>query len=163
MLLCFRALMILCTERGVVIAVTVDKVGGMEERLLGGVENSDGVSSSVKSVKVDMVFEKATIDGAEPSKMLEPRLCSVNSVSVDTDEEAGGCSPLMGVKLLSKWDNVKEDAGEGKPYDPWRPLFLEGFVGVDCTLDADELQYVTEEHVDEGVGSPESKVCPNKS
>jgi hypothetical protein len=107
--------MIFCTERGVVIAVTVDKVGGMEERLLGGVENSDGVSSSVKSVKVDMVFEKATIDGAEPSKMLEPRLCSVNSVSVDTDEGAGRCSLLGSEESPLKSDIVTEDAGDGRP------------------------------------------------
>jgi hypothetical protein len=30
-------------------------------------------------------------------------------------------------------------------------------------LEANESQYVAEEHVDEGVGSPESKVCPNNS
>jgi hypothetical protein len=146
-----------------VIAVTVDKVGGMEERLLGGVEREDEVSSSVKSAKVDMVFEKATIDGAEPSKMLELRLCSVNSVKVDIDEEAGRCSLLGSEESPLKSDILTEDAGDGRPYGPLRPLFLESFVGVDCMLEADELQYVAEEHVDEGVRSPESKVCPNNS
>jgi hypothetical protein len=107
--------MILCTERGVVIAVTVDKVGGMEERLLGGVENSDGVSSSVKSVKVDMVFEKAITDGVEPLDILWRRLCSVNSVKVDTDEEAGRCSLLGSEESPLKSVNVTEDAGDGKP------------------------------------------------
>jgi hypothetical protein len=72
-----------------VIAVTVDKVGGMEERLLGGVESEDEVSSSVKSVKVDMVFEDVTMDGAEPLNTLGQRLCSVSSVNVDIDVEAG--------------------------------------------------------------------------
>jgi hypothetical protein len=163
MLLCLRNLVVLCTERVVVMAVRVDKVGGIEERLLGGVESEDEVSSSVKSVKVDMALEETATDGAEPLKMLESRVCSVISVNIDTDEEVGRHSRRKSLESPLKSDNNKEDAGDGKPYGPWRPLFLEGFVGVDCTLDADELQYVAEEHVDEGVGSPESKVCPNSS
>jgi hypothetical protein len=115
MLLCLRTLVVLCIERGVVIAVTVDKVGGMEERLLGGVESSDGVSSSVKSVKVDMVFEEATTDGVEPFDILWRRLCSVNSVKVDIDEEAGRCSLLKNEESPLKSVNVTEDAGDGRP------------------------------------------------
>jgi hypothetical protein len=42
-------------------------------------------------------------------------------------------------------------------------MFLGDFVGVDCMLEANESQYIAEEHVDEGVGSSESKVCPNNS
>jgi hypothetical protein len=115
MLLCLRTLEILCAERGVAVTVAVDKVGGMEERLLGGVESEDGVSSSVKSIKVDMVFEKATTDGAEPLDILWRRLCSFNSVKVDIDEEAGRCSLLRSEESPLKSVNVTEDAGDGRP------------------------------------------------
>lgn len=87
----FRSLTILYGERDVLVLAD-DKLGGTEERLLGGVENDDGVSSSESSVNVDM-----------------------------------------------------------------------DLVGVECVLEADEPQNVTEELVDEGVGSPGSELWPNSS
>jgi hypothetical protein len=112
MLLCLRTLIVLYAERGVVITVAVDKVGGMDDRLLGGVESDDTVSSSVKSVKVDMVLEEGTAARVELLKMLERRLRSVNSVKVDNDGVVEKCSPLKSVESLLKFDNTEDDDGE---------------------------------------------------
>jgi hypothetical protein len=84
----------------------------MDDRLLGGVESDDTVSSSVKSVKVDMVLEEETAEAAELSKMLERRLRSVNSVKVDNDGVAEWCSTLRSPESLLKSDNAEEDNGE---------------------------------------------------
>jgi hypothetical protein len=112
MLLCLRTLIVLYTELDVVMIVAVDNVGGMDDRLLGGVESDDEVSSSVKSVKVDMVFEERTTEGVELSKMLERRLRSVNSVKVDNDGVAERCSPPERAQSLLESDNAEEDNGE---------------------------------------------------
>jgi hypothetical protein len=133
MLLCLRTLIVLYVERDVVVRVAVDKVGGIEDRLLSGVESDDAVSSPMKSVKVDMVLEERTTEGAELSKMLERRLRSVNSVKVDNDGVAER-SPLKSVESLLKSDNAEDDNSDS---GPWKLLFLEGFVGVDCVLDID--------------------------
>lgn len=128
-------------ERGalVVVLVTDAKVGVIEERLLGGVESDEDVSSSEKSVKVDMPLEEAITDGADLWKTLERRLRPLDSA------------------------NVVEEAGDGRSYGPLRSLFLRDLVAVEYVLDADEPQNVTEELVDEGVGSPGSELWPNSS
>ena len=62
MLLCLRTLIILDGDLDVVvIAVAVDKVGGSDERLLGGVDSDEEDCISEKSVKVDMVLEEAAL------------------------------------------------------------------------------------------------------
>lgn len=114
MLLCFRTLIVLYVERGVLMVVAEDKVGGTEERLLGGVESDDGVSSSEKSVKVDMTLEDATTDGTDLLKMLKPRLRIVNPVKADTHGGAGGCSPLKSVEPLTKPLNGDDEDGDGR-------------------------------------------------
>jgi hypothetical protein len=112
-LLCLRTLTVLYAERGVVIAVHEDKVGGMEDRLLGGAESDDDVSSSVKSVKVDMVLEGITREGAELLKILERRLRSVSSVKVDNDGVAERYSLMKSVESLLMSDRAEEDDGDG--------------------------------------------------
>jgi hypothetical protein len=99
-------------------AVAQDKVGGMEERLLGGVERDDEVSSSEKSVKVDMALEEVTTDGADLLKMLERRLRIVNSDKGDTDRGAGEYSALKDAESLTKPVNGDEEDGDGRPDGP---------------------------------------------
>ena len=72
------------------------------------------MSSSEKSVKVDMALEDATTDGADFLKMLEPRLRIVNPVKADTDGGAGGCSPLKSVEPLTKPVNGDDEDGDGR-------------------------------------------------
>lgn len=65
MLLCLRTLIILYGDLDVLmVAVVVDKVGGSEERLLGGVGSDEEDCISEKSVKVDMALGEAAMDGA---------------------------------------------------------------------------------------------------
>lgn len=96
--------------------VVVDKVGGTDERLLGAVHTDDEESSSEKLVKVDMVLEEGAADAVEPFDMLERRLCSVNSVKVEMDEDAGRPPPLRDAESSSRSANVVEEAGDGKSY-----------------------------------------------
>ena len=138
MLLCFRILATLYAERGVLTVVAEDKVGGIEERLLGGVESDGETSISEKSVKVDMALEDATTDGANLSNMLERRLRTVNSVKVDTDDSVGGVSRWESTECPLRMISVDGEDGDGRQDGPYISLFLGGFVGVDCALDAAE-------------------------
>jgi len=83
--LCLRTLITLCGDRGVLVVLAEDTVSGIEERLLGGVESDEAVSSSENSVKVDMPLEEPVTDGAEFLKMLERRGRKPNSFKADTD------------------------------------------------------------------------------
>jgi hypothetical protein len=65
-------LILLYGELGVVIVVAVDKVGGIDERLLGGADSDEEDCTSEKSVKVDMTLEEAATDEAERLPTLGP-------------------------------------------------------------------------------------------
>lgn len=67
------------------VVVTDDKVGVIGTRLIGGVERVEEVSSSENSVKVDILLEEPTTDGAEFLKILERRLPTLDPVKFDTD------------------------------------------------------------------------------
>lgn len=113
----------------------MDKVGGIDERLLGGADSDEEDCISEKSVKVDIALEEVATDGAERIPPLEPWLCSVRSVKVDIDEESGTWSSIRLAESSVKSVNVPEEAGDGTPYDL---CSVSGdFVGVNFT--ADEL------------------------
>ena len=99
------------------IVVAVDKVGGIDERLLGGADSEDEDCTSEKSVKVEMALEEAATDGAERVPALDPWLCSVRSVKVDIDEESCAWSSMRDTESSLKSTNVTEEAGDGTPYD----------------------------------------------
>lgn len=75
--------MILYGGRDVLLVVTDDNEAGIEERLSGGVERVEEVSSSENSVKVDMPLEELMTDGAESLKVLERRLPTLDPAKVD--------------------------------------------------------------------------------
>lgn len=108
--------------------VAVDKVGGIDERLLDGADGDDEDCTSERSVKVEMALEEAATDVAERTPTLEPWLCSVSSVKVDIDEESCAWSSMRDVESSLKSANVTEEAGDGTPYDLCSPL--EDLVGV---------------------------------
>lgn len=133
MLLCLRTLVLLCEELGFVMVVAVDKVGGTDERLLGGVDSAEEDCISEKSVRVYMALEEATMEGADRIETLESWLCSVRSVKVDIVEEFDACSPMLDAESSLKLANVPGEAGDGTPYDLCS--VLGDFVGVDFATD----------------------------
>lgn len=113
MLLCLRTLIFWCEDVGVVTAVAaVDKVGGMDERLLGGVDSDEEDCVSEKSVKLDMALEEAATEGAERMQRLGPALRSVRSVKVDIDVVSRIWSLRHAGSLLES-ANVCIEAGDG--------------------------------------------------